>query len=363
MVVGKMIGNLIDETRKVVENNPIPFKRGKKAEKNVEDNIVRPILRSLGWGKAPAQIVGKDKIVLKEKRGEADFVLYNGPKPVLGVEVKNLATIIRAEDMESSHVQQLVDYLHGLHPMPIFGLLTNGAVWQLLSVKGYVVELVWAIDLLDDDLGFVEDKLSDISPDNIEDLDSRLKAERRAAEAMKKHWKEITRNKSVQIDALAKALKERVEQSDKSVDLDYGSARQFIEAEYKGQPTLVTRALSTESQPPQEDASRGTMEIEGRKYKNRRFNQILQNTWEHLAETGKLANVIPAKLKEKPWIANAGSIDEARTMMQKHARPHESTHLRNWYIDLCHTTTEFIIVLLAETSYFIQGHPRYLGID
>ncbi len=337
-----MTRNLVQETRKVVENNPLQFKKGKESEKNVEDNIIRPLLRSLGWGSAPAQIIGKARIKLKEKRGEADFVLYLNEIPVLGVEVKNMGTTVRAGDMESNHVAQLVEYIHGLHPMPLFGLLTNGAVWQLFSVKGYTVEPVWAIDILDDDLDLVTKRLSDISPKNIEGLDSRIKADKKKNKTLKRCWTDIIQNKPIQIEALAKLLKEQVERAEESVAIEYVNAQQYLEEEYKGLPFLVAVMSSSESVPPHEDPSRGIMQIAGKEYKNTRFFHILQNTWEHLAETGNLTSASLSRLVEKPWITNASSIDEAKSKMQKHARPYESKHMKGWYVDLCHTTTEFL---------------------
>ncbi len=337
-----MTRNLVHETRKVVENSPLQFKKGYKSEKNVEDNIIRPLLRSLGWGSAPAQIIGKAKIKLKEKRGEADFVLYLNEMPVLGVEVKNMGTTVRAGDMESNHVIQLVEYIHGLHPMPLFGLLTNGAVWHLFSVKGYEVEPVWAIDILDDDLDLVTKRLSDISPENIEGLDSRIEADKKKDKALKRCWNEIMQNRPIQIETLAKLLKEQVEQAEEGAAIEYVNAQHYLEEEYKGLPSLIAIAQSSEFVPPQEDPSRGVMWIEGKEYKNTKFFHILQNTWEHLAETGNLTSASLSKLEEKPWITNASSVDEAKSKMQKHARPYESKYMRGWYVDFCHTTTEFL---------------------
>ncbi|MEO0273357.1 MAG: type I restriction enzyme HsdR N-terminal domain-containing protein [candidate division WOR-3 bacterium] len=156
----KSIGEKIDKFRHFYEKN----------EQAVRDQIVSPILRSLGWDPENPEEVQPNVAAVE---GIPDYTLMKNGKKILFIEVKKLAIDIKQEEI----IRQLAKYSfsEGIK----YGVLTNGAIWMLIRSfeegKTLTERIVWKIDLENEVLSAVIRKMNTISKTNIDQIDVLVK--------------------------------------------------------------------------------------------------------------------------------------------------------------------------------------------
>jgi len=135
-------------------------------EMAVRDQIVNPILRSLGWNPENPEEVQPN---VSTDEGVPDHSLIKNGNKILFIETKKLSVDIEQEEV----IRQLARYSFGEGTK--YGVLTNGAVWVLIRSfkEGTTLaeRIVWKIDLENEELPAVIRKITTISKDNIEQIE------------------------------------------------------------------------------------------------------------------------------------------------------------------------------------------------
>ncbi|MFN3821574.1 MAG: type I restriction endonuclease, partial [bacterium] len=138
-------------------------------EQAVRDQIVTPILRSLGWDPENPEEVRPN---ISTEEGRPDFALLKNGKVVLFLETKKLSV-----DIDEKEYRQLAKYC--FNEGTKYGVLTNGAEWVLVRSFEEGTQLtersVWKTDLEEEKLPHVVRKLATISKANIEQIEILVK--------------------------------------------------------------------------------------------------------------------------------------------------------------------------------------------
>jgi hypothetical protein len=266
---------------------------------------VQPLLTCLGWGTGSNQIIKEDPISLSTKTGEADYVLYDGSREALGIEVKRLGEDVGSG---SKHTKQLIDYLIGKDLW--YGILTNGATWYLFKRSGYEPkQKVWEFDLLSGDVESHAEKLLDIEPERFFELDMRIELNRRREVSIQESWNELIKDKNMQITAIALHLKREIETGDKEVGVSLPDVEEFINRLYQNCTSIFVRPRNEEvdEESEEEDTEKkkfrryySEMIIGGEKkiLGKRKSKGVLVETAEWLIRQGKLHyDAVPIKTK------------------------------------------------------------------
>jgi len=139
-------------------------------EMAVRNQIVNPVLRSLGWNPENPDEVQPN---ISTEEGIPDYCLLKNGKKVLFIEAKKLSVDIEQKDV----IRQIARYCFGEGMR--YGILTNGAIWVLFRAfeEGTRVSerLVWKADIENDDPTAIVRRLNTISKGNIENIEMLIK--------------------------------------------------------------------------------------------------------------------------------------------------------------------------------------------
>ena len=136
-------------------------------EMAIRDQIVNPILRSLGWNPENPEEVQPN---ISTEEGAPDYSLIKEGKKVLFVEAKKLSIDVEQKEV----IRQLAKYCFGEGLK--FGVLTNGAIWILFRSfqEGTTIaeRIVWKTDIESDEITAIIRRLATISKENIENIEN-----------------------------------------------------------------------------------------------------------------------------------------------------------------------------------------------
>lgn len=136
-------------------------------EMAVRDQIVDPILRSLGWNPENPEEVQPNVFT---EEGVPDYSLIKNGNEVLFLEAKKLSVDIEQREV----IRQLARYCFGEGMK--YGVLTNGAVWILFRAfqegTTMVERIVWKTDIESDEPTATMRRLNTISKENIENIEN-----------------------------------------------------------------------------------------------------------------------------------------------------------------------------------------------
>lgn len=139
-------------------------------EMAVRDQIVNPILRSLGWNPENPEEVQPN---VSTEEGIPDYSLLKGNKKVLFIEAKKLSVDIERKEV----IRKLANYCFG-EGME-YGVLTNGSIWVLFRAfqKDTTMpeRVVWKTDIENDDVTATIRRLNTISKENIGHIETLIK--------------------------------------------------------------------------------------------------------------------------------------------------------------------------------------------
>ena len=286
--VASELEDAIIAIREKISQKRAPFSKGQGKEKTVVDNIVRPILRSLGWNLGTNLMLHESEVELRKKKGRADIVLSKGHDNwVLAVEAKNLGEEVDGQTSGSEkHVEQLVEYLISLDRN--FGILTNGEVWHLIRRNGFDWETVWIIDILKDDMPKLVESFKYISPENSDKLSARIELERRKQEVLGKEWVRIQQDRDAQLKLFVDLLHKQVESKYSDMSIKPAEVMDFLKGKYYGLsgPTETTDVTSI----PISEGQSGPhwFSLDGKIHSITTMKESLLITAEWLIERGKL---------------------------------------------------------------------------
>ncbi|MCK4447998.1 MAG: type I restriction enzyme HsdR N-terminal domain-containing protein [Candidatus Marinimicrobia bacterium] len=139
-------------------------------EMAVRDQIMNPMLRGLGWNTENPEEVQPN---VYTEEGIPDYSLLKNEKKVLFIEAKKLSIDIEKKEI----ISQLAKYCFGEGMR--YGVLSNGATWILFRAfqEGTTMaeRIVWKVDIENEDITASIRRLSTISKDNIENVETLIK--------------------------------------------------------------------------------------------------------------------------------------------------------------------------------------------
>lgn len=227
----------IEHIRRAVSDNENRYARGRGAERNTQGHLVKPLLHSMGW--PPTSIRTEYPVVMEDVSGNyvegfIDLALFQGDRVVLAVEVKKLGSDVG----EGSDAQRaLKQYL--ISSDCSSGLTTDGAVWTLWKRSGVVMDSIWSVNLLRQDIEESIKTMEDINFDNIMDLKGRVELREVRTSTLESTWTELLGNRNHQIDRLAEILKEEVNGVDEGLGIKATDAKKYLNSLYEGVPALI----------------------------------------------------------------------------------------------------------------------------
>ena len=252
-------------------------------EMAVRDQIVNPILRSLGWNPENPEEVQPN---VSTDEGVPDHSLIKNGNKILFIETKKLSVDIEQEEV----IRQLARYSFGEGTK--YGVLTNGAVWVLIRSfeEGTTLteRIVWKTDLENEELPAVIRKITTISKTNIEHVEVLVKK----VQILDEIWQSLLDEPEEMIKGLMPAVKSIISQGYP----DY----QFEETEIED--LLKERVKEIISGPSEEDTPFETpietiswrresprkMKLKGKVFEVQNSYEILVNTANWLIKNGKL---------------------------------------------------------------------------
>jgi hypothetical protein len=312
-------------------------------EMAVRDQIVNPILRSLGWNPENPEEVQPN---VSTEEGVPDYSLMKNRKKILFVEAKKLSVDIEQREV----IRQLAKY--SFSEGTKYGVLTNGAVWILIRSfeEGTTLteRIVWKTDLENEELPAVSRKLTTISKTNIEQIEVLVKK----VQILDEIWQSLSDEPEEMIKGLMPVVKSLISQGYPDYQFEDAEIEDLLKERIK-EIISGPSEEETPSETPIEPISwRGEsprkMKLKGEVFELRNSFEILVNTANWLIKNGKLRpsdcpvgigrgkrNLInkepkhkygsdfraPKKLSNGLWIethySTAGCINYAKRLLEK----------------------------------------------
>lgn len=190
-------------------------------EQAVRDQLINPILNTLGWNTANPNLVRPNSP--NEDGKIPDYTLFKNGKSVLVVEAKNLKTELKDEKI----ISQLAEYCY--KPGIEFGIITSGVKWLLFNTfqKNPLERIVWIVDLEDEDINItnVLKRLSSISYGNVEKLESSIEK----IKILEKVWGANYKNKEHIKMLVSGFIRDKSERENPNQQLSNEDIENFVE--------------------------------------------------------------------------------------------------------------------------------------
>jgi len=286
---------LVGEIRKIrelIKQRPNDFRKGKKREDNVRDNLVIPLLHKLGWNSPPYISMKEIEVKLKNSKGEIDITLSKGKTNLLAFEVKRLGERV---DIDSNATMQLADYLIALDIN--LGITTDGACWNLYRFQGWSRDPIWSISLIDMNPEECAEKMMQIRSESIEHLERQIELTKRKQGAIHSTWQALIADEERQVLAASRILQDEVKMSFQDLDIQVEETKHFLLKRYKGTPLFARMQPMTEETQRMSSGRRKTpkssnppkiIRVDSEKFEGGRVHRILTCTAEWLIKRGHL---------------------------------------------------------------------------
>ncbi len=203
------------------------------SEEAVRNQIVNPILRILGWDPENPEEV-QHNVSIEE--GIPDYTLFKNQKKILFVEAKKLGLEIKEKEF-----RQLGRYSYDAGTK--YGVLTNGAVWILHRSfeegKSVNERVVWKVDLENDNIPSVFRKLSTISKDNVEQIETLVEK----SQIIEKIWISLLEKPEELIKGLIPVLKTHIGKEYSSFQFNEAEIEDFLTEKIKEITPEITQDI------------------------------------------------------------------------------------------------------------------------
>lgn len=252
----------------------------KKNEQAVREQIINPILKSLGWNlENPEEVVPN----LSIEGGVPDYTLKKDEAVLLFVEVKNLSVDIEEKEI----ISQLAKYC--FNEGVKYGVLTNGIVWILIRSfeegTKLVERIVWKIDLESEEFTAIERKMKHLSKDNIQNIEELIKK----VQILEETWQSILDNPESITKSLLPTFKFVLSQSYPNFKFDDIEIEDFlkerVEEYFKGEEESIIPLETIEK------TGIKKMKIGEEEFEIRYSYEILLNTANWLIKKGRLKRI------------------------------------------------------------------------
>lgn len=249
-------------------------------EMAVREQIVNPILKSLGWDTENPEEVRPNQ---QTDEGVPDYTLIKSGKKIMLIEAKSLNT-----DIEKSEViRQLGKYSYNEGTK--YGVLTNGSLWILIRSfeegKSPNERLVWSIDLENDELSLICRKLMTISKSCIEDIEKLIKK----VQILDEIWSSLLNTPEEMVKGLIPVVKSLISQGYPVYEIEDVEIEDVLKERIKEFTSIPTELETTSDEYfQQQDSTLRKMQIKGEEYILNNSFEILVNTANWLIKNGKL---------------------------------------------------------------------------
>lgn len=312
-----------------------------KNEESVRYHIINPILKDLGWNPENPEEVQPN---ISSEEGVPDYLLLKNEKKVLFIEAKKLSVDVEEKEI----IRKLGQYCFGEGMK--YGVLSNGVIWILFRAfqEGTTMaeRLVWKVDLENDDMTASIRKLTTISKDNIENIETLIKK----LQILDEIWQSLLEEPKELIGGLIPVFEKLIKEGYPKYEFVSLEMEDFIKERVReliSPPTETVIEETTQSEPFEERVRHGKMKIGKDVFEIRNSYEILITTANWLIKQGKLKltdcpvgigykrNLInkepkhkyggdfraPKKLSNGLWIdvhySTAGCINTARRLLEK----------------------------------------------
>ncbi len=249
-------------------------------EMAVRDQIITPILKSLGWNPENPEEV-QPNIFTQE--GVPDYTLIKNGKKVLFIEVKKLSVDVEQKEV----IQQLAKYCFGEGTQ--YGVLTNGAIWIIFRAfkEGTTMaeRIVWKTDIESDELTANIRRLNTISKENIGNIENLIKK----LQILDEIWQSLVEEPEEIIKGLIPVFNKLIDEGYPNYKFESSEIEDFLREMIKELITPTEALEVVPSTPPiWEGRHPRKMRIAGDTLEIRNSYEILINTAEWLIRKGKL---------------------------------------------------------------------------
>jgi hypothetical protein len=250
----------------------------------VRGQIVNPILRNLGWNPENPEEV---QLNVSTEEGVPDYSLVKNEKRILFLEAKKMGADIEQREVMS----QLAKYSFGEGTK--YGVLTNGAVWILIRSfeEGTTLKerIVWKIDLENEELPSIVRKITTISKDGVEQIETLVKK----VQILDEIWQSLLDEPKEMIKGLIPVVKSLISQGYSNYQFEDAEIEDLLEERVKEiiSSPLEKRVPSgtyPEEMVLQQDESSRKMKLKGEVFELHYSFEILVNTANWLIKNGKL---------------------------------------------------------------------------
>ncbi|MCP8309534.1 MAG: type I restriction enzyme HsdR N-terminal domain-containing protein [archaeon] len=262
-------------------------------EMAVRDQIVNPILRSLGWNPENPEEVQPN---VSTEEGVPDYSLIRNGNKILFIEVKKLSMDIERGEV----IRQLAKYCFGEGMK--YGVLTNGAIWILFRAfqerTTMAERIVWKADIESDEITATMRKLNTVSKENIENIENLIKK----LQILDEIWQSLVDEPEEMIKGLIPVFDRLIKEGYPDHKFESSEIEDFLKERIK---ELITLTEEIEVVPPSEQRWERGMKIGSDSFEIRNSYEILTNTAEWLIKKGKLKKSdCPIRIGRKRYLIN-----------------------------------------------------------
>ncbi len=250
-------------------------------EQAVRDQIVNPILKTLGWNPENPEEVQPDS---STEEGIPDYTLIKDGKKILFIEAKRLSVDIEQREI----IRQLARYCFSEGTK--YGILTNGGVWILMRSfeEGTPLSerIVWKVDLEDEELTSVIRRLTTISKTNIENIELLVKK----IQILDEIWQSLLEEPEEMIKGLIPVVRSIIVQGYPGYQFEDTEIEDLLKERLKEIILGISEEIPYETsiEPISGKDSLRKMKLKGEVFEFRYYYEILVNTANWLIKNGKL---------------------------------------------------------------------------
>jgi len=249
-------------------------------EMAVRNQIINPILKSLGWDPENPEDVQPN---VSTEEGVPDYSLIKNGRTILFVEAKKLSVEIERREF----ISQLGKYCYseGIK----YGVLTNGSLWVLFRSfeEGTTLteRIVWKTDLEKEELLTICRKIRTISKNNIEQIELLVKK----VQVLDEVWKSLLKEPGEMVKGLMPVVKSLVSQRYQNYQFEDTEIEDLLKERVKE----IISGRQEEALPPEPTIKPGAgspqkMKLKSESFELRNSFEILVNTAYWLIKNGKL---------------------------------------------------------------------------
>jgi len=254
-----------------------------QSEMAVRDQIINPILKSLGWDTEKPEDVRPN---VSTEEGVPDYSLIKNGKTILFVEAKKLSIEIERREF----ISQLGKYCYSEGKK--YGVLTNGSLWILFRSfeEGTTLteRIVWKTDIENEERTVVLRKIKTLSKTNIEHIEVLVKK----VQILDEIWQSLLDKPEEMIKGVMPVVKSIVSQDYPDYQFEDTEIEDLLKEKVKeiisGQSEKETLLETAGGSVLWQGGSPRKMKLRGEVFELRNSFEILVNTANWLIKNGKL---------------------------------------------------------------------------